>query len=186
MARKSIAGIVLLFAVAVAAAPQQPSQRYVIAVSVECNDGRIKSFLPQLRKDVAKVVEHESKNADAIIVLGKPGEAAEQARNRGADYLLRLEPQIHSSVGVEIGHAAPYGSAIPNPPQRSEMQGIVEVAYTVEPLKGQKIRIRATKTASRERYPLGPQLDWLTPIVKRTVQDSARAAVHDLKSKKGL
>lgn len=187
MTRKMFVEVVLsLLLLAAATSAQQPPQRYLIAVSVECDEGRIQSLLPQVRKDVAEIVENASQNADAIIVVGKPGEAAEQGRERGADFLLRLEPQVRSSVTVETAHAPAYGSPIPGTPRGSEMQGIVGVAYTVESLKGQEFRIHATRTASRERYPLGPTVDWLTPIVQRTVRDSARAAVHDLKSKKGF
>lgn len=166
---------------------------YMIAVAVESRDARIQQWSPELRREAATVVEQAAHNAKVLIVSGTPAEAAEQARKNAADYLLRIEISPRSYVAVGVG--APCGSEAGVPtgcdPEivgatRSNAQGEIFLAWTIEPTNGKKLRLHDSRYVRRPEYPLGPRLDWLHAISSRSVRDAAAAAISKLKSKKGL
>ena len=179
--------------------PQTGSARpkvYNIAVTVQSKDPRVKGISPQLNEEAAAEVERGAKNVRAMIVTGTKAEAAEQARRRGADYLLTIEFSPQSTATVELGPGMRqrqdpevYGS------DRAKMQGNMFLAWTVDPMNGNKVRLHDSRYVQPMEYPLpgtsvntGQSIgwDWVASIASRSVRDAAIDAMHRLKLKKGL
>lgn len=188
MARRRITTFMFLL-LASGAVAQQSGSQYVIAVNVDSTDPRIQQILPALRKEAANVVERSAKNVRASIVTGPAATAAEQGREKSADYLLTIEvaPRPYVSVPVIGGtrNAPTMPTELPNP-ARAEAQGNFILSYTVVSLTGKNIKLHDTRTIQEVEYPLGPQFDWLSKITTQAVRDGAAAAMKKLKSKKGI
>ena len=198
MVRRLFATFALLFIAAGAAFPQQSDSK-LIAVNVDATDPRIQQMLPKLHEEAAKVVEESARNVRASIVIGSSSVAAEQARQKSADYLLRIDLSLQSQVAVpssggpyngpattadvRVGQI-PYGITHSRCPDL--LQGAFTFSYTVISLTGKNIELHDSHTMREIEYPLGPQLECLTRISTQAVRVGASAVVKKLKSKKGL
>lgn len=207
MRRALVLGI-LLFAVLPFAALSQDAQPqsdtphtgstrpkiYTIAVNVQSKDPRVKGISNQLVDEAAAEVERGAKNVRSIVVVGTKGEAAEQARRRNADYMLTIEFSPESNASIEFGpgmrHAQDpevYG------PDRAKMQGQMFLAWTVDPMNGNKVRLHDSRYVRPAEYPLPGATpggvvgwDWVASIASRSVRDAAIAAMSKLKLRKGI
>lgn len=166
-------------------------RNYKIAVNVQSRDPRVKLMVGDLNRDAADTVERSGKNVDALIVVGTKAEAAEQARRRNADYLLIIDFAPHSSTSVGFGagagrernHPEIYGSPAAN------AQGEMFLAWNIEPLNGNKIRLKDSRYMQKAEYPLPDGSiapNWLADIAHEAVRSAAAAAMSKLKLKKGL
>lgn len=177
---------------------QQSDREHVIAVSVDSTDSRVQPMIPELREQAAIAVEQSAKNVSASIVIGSPLDAAEQARQKSADYLITIDlsllSQVGSAGGVGRGPArtadVPMIGEVPSGLAHSRCQDLINEAfaysYKVTSLAGEKIKVRGSHTMQESEYPLGPEYNCLSRFSKQAVRVSAADAVKGLKSKKKI
>ncbi len=179
-----------------AAQPQQTrSKVYTIAVTVQSRDPRVKAISPTLNNEAADEVERQNKNVRALITTGTKAEAAGQARHRNADYLITIDFQPSPTAAIAIGgqdqtRSQPeiYGS------DRAKMQGDMHIAWTVDSLNGNRLKLHDSRTVQPAEYPLAGRRptggvvgwDWVSSIASRAVRDAVMNAMDKLKLKKGL
>lgn len=177
---------------------QESDRPHVIAVSVESTDPRIQQMVPSLREKAAFAVEQSAKNVRASIVIGSPLDAAEQARQQSAEYLITIDLSLLSQVGSKTGLGrgpvstadVPSIGGVPSGIAHSRCQDLVNEAFTfsykVTSLTGEKIKVQGSHTMQESEYPLGPEFDCLGKFSTKAVRVSASDAVKGLKSKKKL
>jgi hypothetical protein len=199
MRSRWLAAFALWFAAA--AAPGQGGDRtYVIAVNVDSTDWRIQQMIPELREEAAKAVEQSAKNVQASVVIGSPSTAAEQARQKSADYLLTINLSLLSQLavppkgGVGSGPATtadvPIIGGVPSGIAHSRCEDLMNEAfafsYKVSSVAGEKIKLQGSHTMRESEYPQGPQLNCLAKFSTQAVRECASDAVKGLKSKKRI
>ena len=192
------AAFALLF-IAGAVLAQESDREHVIAVSVDSTDPRIQRLIPELREEAATAVERSAKNVRASIVIGSPLDAAEQARQKSADYLIAIDLSLLSQVGNSRGSLGrgpattadvPAIGGVPSGIAHSRCEDLVNEAfafsYKVTSLAGEKIKVHGSHTMQESEYPLGPEYNCLGKFSTQAVRVSASDAVKGLKSKKKL
>jgi hypothetical protein len=192
------AAFVLLFIPAAALAQESDSQ-HVIAVNVDSTDWRIQQMMPELREEAAKAIEQSARNVRASIVIGSPLDAAEQSRQKAADYLLTINLSLLSQVGNSKGGLGrgpattadvPVIGGVPSGIAHSRCEDLVNEAfafsYKVTSLAGQKLKLQSSHTMQENEYPLGPESNCLAKFSTQAVRECASDAVKGLKSKKRL
>ncbi len=203
---------VLVFVIAIGALAQQAVEQQseqphtgsrrtpakTIAVTVLSKDPRVKGLTPDLNREAAAVVERAAPQANVIIVVGTKAEAAEQARQHNADYLLTIEFSPQSTASIDFGP----GAGQPRDPEvyghdRANMQGQMFLAWTVDTINAsKKVRMHESRYVQPMEYPLpgttvntgGDTIgwDWVQSIASRSVRDAAAAATNKLKKKAGM
>jgi hypothetical protein len=199
MTRRWLAAFALSF-VAAAALAQGGDRKYVIAVNVDSTDGRIQQMIPELSEEAVQAVQQSAKNVQASIVIGAPSTAAEQARQKSADYLLTINLSLLSQVAVPLKGGPGNGPAttadgrviggVPSGIAHSRCEDLLDEAfafsYKVSSVAGEKIKLQGSHTMRENEYPLGPQLNCLAKFSTQAVRECASDAVKGLKSKKKI
>src|ERR1700733_5604806 len=158
--------------IAATALAQGSDKEYVIAVNVDSTDSRIQQMMPELGEEAAKAVEQSAKNVHASIVIGAPSTAAEQARQKSADYLLTINLSLLSQValpskggpgnGPTTTADVPVIGGVPSGIAHSRCEDLVNEAfafsYKVSAVTGQTIKLQGSHTVRENEYPLEPQL----------------------------
>lgn len=197
MRARWFAAFALLFIAAGALFAQQSGRQYVIAVSVDSTDSRIQQMIPELRQKAALAIEQSAKNVSATVVMGSPLDAAEQARQKSADYLITIDlsllSQLGSRAGIGRGPAStadvPVGG-VPTGIAHSRCQDLINEAFAysfkVTAMSAEKIKVQGSHTMQESEYPLGPEYNCLGKFSTQAVRLSAADAVKGLKSKKKI
>lgn len=173
--------LVVVIAIALAASAQQVPGSKTVAVSVYSTDERVSRDSHELAVQAKKVAE-QFKNVTGMIVDGNTSEAAETARKKGADYLVSIEVSPRSTAGVKIGRGVP--NDFPTP-ERAKAEGLIHVKYTVLNLNS-SFKASDDWTLKQERYPAGPEWNWLKALTSRAVKDATDAGMKKLQNKKQL
>jgi hypothetical protein len=188
-----------LLIIPAAAVAQQSDSQHIIAVNVDSTDFRIQQMMPELREEAAKAIEQSANNVHASIVIGSSSDAAEQARQQSADYLLTIDLSLLSQVGGSKGGLGrgptttadvPVIGGVPSGIAHSRCEDLVNEAfafsYKVTSVAGQKIKLQSSHTMRENEYPLGPEVNCLAKFSTQAVRESASEAVKGLKSKKRI
>jgi hypothetical protein len=186
--------------IAATALAQGSDKEYLIAVNVDSTDERIQQMIAELCEEAAKAVEQSAKNVHAIVVIDFPSTAAEQARQKSADYLLTINLALLSQVAVPSkggpGNGPPTTADVPviggvpsgiAHSRCDDLLGkVFAFSYKVTSVASEKIKLHGSHTMQENEYPLGPQINCLAKFSTQAVRESASDAVKGLKSKKRI